>query len=80
MEQSLGQQVLKNGNPMKNKIEVLTITIFKAESEDGYFYDIYDCEVGDANDGRDALDGGLCTTTIKNAIEMACDQAKALIK
>ncbi len=61
-------------------MENLIIVIRKATDEEGYFYDIYDCDVEDVNDGRDSLDGGLCTTTIENALEMAAEQAKEIIK
>ena len=43
-------------------------------SEGEYNYDIYDNE-----DSEDSIDGGTCTTTIENALEMAYDQAKELL-
>lgn len=57
----------------------LIIVISKSSNEEGYLYDIYDCGAEEVNDGRDSLDGGHCTTTLENAIDMACSQAKDLI-
>ncbi len=45
------------------------------ESDEGYMYSIND---HDDPDDVDGLDGGLCTGSMVNAIEMACDQAKEL--
>lgn len=39
-------------------------------SEGGYYYSRYASEQA-FNDGDDDLDGGLCTSTISNAVEMA---------
>lgn len=61
-------------------IKNLIITITESSEQDGFYYDIYDCETMDVNDGRDSLDGGFCTTTIQNALEMATKQAKEIIK
>lgn len=55
----------------------ITIRIWKAESEEGYFYDIFDTE--DANDESEAVDGGLCTGTFEDAIGMASEQAITII-
>ena len=55
----------------------MSINIFES-SDGGYIYDIYDCEA-DAIDRHDSIDGGLCTTTIENALEMAFDQARDLL-
>jgi hypothetical protein len=55
----------------------ITIKIYKAESEDGYFYDIYNTEEVDEN--TESIDGGLCTTTIDNTLEMAYVQTKNLL-
>lgn len=53
----------------------LIIQIFK-NSNNEYEFNIYDgydvCEMADP------LDGGICTSSMKNAIEMACDTAKDL--
>lgn len=63
----------------------VTITVFKSESEEGYMYDIYDCELDEINDGNgsenvDSIDGGLCTTNIINALGMAYSQAIDYLK
>lgn len=55
-------------------IDSLTIKIYPA-SDEGYMYDIYDNEDGDG----DAIDGGQCTTTLQNALDMAHEQAHAII-
>ena len=39
-------------------------------SEGGYYYDRYD-SLRDYDNGVDSNDGGLCTTTLTNAVEMA---------
>ena len=44
-------------------------------SEGGFSYDIYDNETD-----NDSLDGGICTGTIFNALEMAKDQADRLLR
>ena len=49
------------------------IVIFEA-SDEGYMYDIYGSQDDYIND-RDSLDGGQCTSTLSNAIEMALSQA-----
>lgn len=58
---------------MENKItHELTIRIFRSSEGDGYYYDIYDEDV--TNDDAVPLDGGFCTTTMQNALEMALSQ------
>ena len=55
----------------------IIIEIFEA-SEGGYMYDIYinkEMEIEGYSE-----DGGLCTSTIENALEMATSQASELIK
>lgn len=47
----------------------LTIIIEEA-SDGGYMYDIYE------DDDTNSVDGGLCTTTMANALEMAYTQAQ----
>lgn len=43
-------------------------------------YNIYDGSPEDiVDEGIDSSDGGLCTTTIDNALEMAAEQTQALI-
>lgn len=65
-------------------MEAITIRIYRAEDEDGYFYDIYK---GDAIEeaymtslAPESDDGGLCTTTMLNALGMAVSQAEDLIR
>lgn len=57
--------------------EELIIKISLSSEGDGYNYDIY---LGDDKymDG-DSEDGGFCTTTLENALEMATEQVKQLI-
>jgi len=59
-------------------MEAITIRIYASDSEGGYMYDIYneDQVFTDA----DSVDGGLCTTTMLNALGMAVSQAEDLIK
>jgi hypothetical protein len=57
-------------------MDELIIHIYEA-SDEGYMYDIFTSE--DAQQNGDAIDGGQCTTTLANALEMATDQAKALL-
>lgn len=54
-------------------MDEIMIHIFK--SDDGFMYDIYD-----GLDTQNIIDGGLCTTTFKNALEMASEQVKQLAK
>lgn len=61
-------------------MDALTIVI-EAVMEGGYQYDIYagtpvEIESGDVA----SLDGGLCTTTLENALGMAASQAVEIIK
>lgn len=58
----------------------LTITITKSDLNPGYAYDIYDCEPFELVDGPDPIDGGLCTTTMANVLEMAYLQAKQILQ
>jgi len=59
-------------------IEELTIRIMPA-SEGGYTYDIWLMDAVDEN-AIDSADGGLCTSTPSNALEMAYDQALSLLR
>lgn len=63
-------------------MEEITIVIYKSTSEKGFSYDIYKENLFDRIEYVDfePEDGGQCTTTMKNAIEMACSQAKHLIE
>lgn len=56
----------------------ITIEIYKSEEEKGYSFDIYQPSPN-GDDKGDIMDGGQCTTSLKNAIDMACEQAKSLI-
>ena len=58
------------------KINELVIQIFEASDEPGYFYEIF----GSLELYAESLDGGLCTTTIENALDMAVEQAKKIIR
>jgi len=58
------------------KINELVIQIFEASDESGNFYEIF----GSLEPEAESLDGGLCTTTIGNALEMAVEQAKKIIR
>jgi hypothetical protein len=63
-------------------MDELTIHIFPA-SDGGYMYDIYDCGPDECYNGggeRECVDGGQCTSTLKNALDMAQGQAHDLIK
>ena len=53
-------------------MQSITITITLSDNEPGYFYDILD-------DNDNSLDGGLCTGSFVDALEMATDQAKTII-
>ena len=59
-------------------MDEITIRIYKSVDEPGYFYDIYDkdCEVLSE---ENIIDGGHCTTTIENALEMAYEDAKKVL-
>jgi hypothetical protein len=61
------------------KINELIIRIFEGTDEPGYFYDIYDT-VDMTDDDAQSIDGGFCTTTIENALDMAVSQAKNIIR
>lgn len=58
-------------------MQELIITISQT-NEGEYQYDIYDNQ--EAFENGNSLDGGVCTTTIANALEMAYKQAKDTIK
>lgn len=57
-------------------MDQMTIQIFKSSNGGGYYYSIYDTvdKLDDANE----IDGGLCTSDLTNALEMATDQALVL--
>lgn len=61
------------------KINELVIRISGSSNEPGYFYDIYDTtDITDID--AQSIDGGFCTTTIGNALDMAYEQAKNIIR
>lgn len=57
----------------------ITIHIRESSDGDGYLYDIYDVAPDDVED-HDSVDGGQCTSTIENALEMAYSQTQSVIK
>ena len=59
-------------------MDEITIHIFR-DSADEFQYHIYKGLPDDALLGEDSLDGGSCTTTMQNAIDMAAAQAKKLV-
>ena len=60
-------------------MDELTITISLASGGD-YQYDIYSKDLRDnLDDYGHSDDGGVCTSTLLNALDMAHDQARALI-
>lgn len=56
-------------------MDELKIQIF-LNSEGEYQYDIYDS----TDDEAESIDGGLCTTTMSNALVMAMSQASRIIR
>lgn len=46
--------------------------------DEGYYFDICDSEEG--FEMRETLDGGLCTSTLANSLDMAAEQAKELVQ
>lgn len=56
------------------------ITIVVRRTGEGYYYDIYDEEAVATIEDVDSLDGGLCTTSMVNALGMALEQAQALVR
>ena len=59
-------------------MEEIIIKISKAEDEQGYFYDIYKNEEDLEN--ANCIDGGLCTTTFLNTLNMVTNMVKTIIK
>lgn len=64
----------------ENQINTLTIQIYYSETNEGYMYDIYECEASEVEEIEDSIDGGLCTGTIKDALGMATEMAEEIIK
>lgn len=61
------------------KVRNLTINIWEA-SEGGYIYDIYINKELEELEDIDGEDGGHCTGTLRNALDMTNDQAKDMVK
>lgn len=59
--------------------EEVTIHIFESV-EGGFMYDIWLGDPVYATERPDSEDGGHCTSTFENALEMAKEQAVALLK
>ena len=55
------------------------LKIEEALEEDGFYYEMYKSE-DDLITGENGIDGGLCTGTMSQAVEMATDQLKDLTK
>lgn len=55
---------------MKTTHEV-TIKVWYSETNEGYMYDIFDTV--DIDDDTEAVDGGVCTGTFSDALQMAVD-------
>ena len=49
--------------------------VINEASDEGYMYDIYQSKADYESDNIDSEDGGQCTSTLSNAIEMALSQA-----
>lgn len=60
-------------------MDTITIRIMPF-SEGGYYYDIFKGDHLSDDAPEDSDDGGLCTSTMLNALEMAAQQAADLIK
>lgn len=61
-------------------MENITITIHYGENE-GYLYDIYAGTAEEvAADTIESLDGGCCTGTLEDALGMATEQAREIIR
>lgn len=58
----------------------LSIDIYYSEANNGYMYNIYDTVSANEKDSRDSIDGGLCTGTIQDALNMAYESARNIIK
>lgn len=64
----------------ENPAQEMTITIFPSSDGDGFMYDIYLGTAEEVAEGElESVDGGLCTSTIENALEMATQQAGGVL-
>jgi len=61
------------------KYILMKIKIWESEQDEGgYMFDIW--VDADADERTDCDDGGFCTGSYQDAIDMACEQAKGLLK
>jgi len=58
----------------------LSIDIHYSVTNNGYMYNIYDTTTPDKKENEGGLDGGLCTGTIHDALYMAYESARNIIK
>ncbi|NCD10490.1 MAG: hypothetical protein EOL98_13960 [Negativicutes bacterium] len=61
------------------EMESITIQVYRSVNYPGYYYSIYDTSKYDL-ENEEEIDGGLCTSDLTNALEMATDQALAIVK
>jgi len=61
--------------PMRSEIAV---TIFWSDANNGYQFDIYENSAA-IEENDDPLDGGLCTGSFQDAMEMAFEQTKEYV-
>lgn len=54
----------------------ITITVHYSDTNGGYMYSVYSTDADGVAEGADSFDGGLCTGTFKDAMDMAVDAAK----
>ena len=62
----------------KTKIEGLIIHVQPSVTEKGFMFDVFTSE--DQVDTGNSEDGGLCTGTLGDALEMAADCARDVLK
>jgi hypothetical protein len=75
------QDGLGIGRPSKKnsvRLEQITIQVYRSDNYSGYYYSIFDT-TADLDDAEE-IDGGLCTSDLTNALEMATDQALLITK
>lgn len=68
----IAESKTSNVGEIRIKSDDTHITIWYSDMNDGYMYNIYNQE---PTEDLEPLDGGICTGTIINAIEMAMSQA-----
>jgi len=64
-------ELLKNYSKVIFEYDTLIYTISYSDGNDGYMYECYDLANHISGDTLESLDGGLCTGSAKDAIEMA---------